>query len=94
MKQRTESSARLKEQPVNSKEFLNKPEEKVRDDELFFYRYFKMKVSSSKNVKETKEEEDELGKRISHILFHSAKHIQTDKFEWAKMSNQWVSLVF
>jgi len=41
--QQQKISSRLKEDPVNSKNFLRKPEEKVREDELFFYRFFKSK---------------------------------------------------
>eukprot|EP00794_Sanderia_malayensis_P020332 gene20332-22332_t len=37
-------SERLSEQPVNSRSFANKKEENIREDELFFYRYFKQKA--------------------------------------------------
>lgn len=47
----TEHSNRLKEEPVNSKIFLQKSEDKIRQDEVFFYRYFKQKETTDKKVK-------------------------------------------
>lgn len=59
-------SQRNFEQPVNSAAFLNKREENVREDEVFFYRYFKRKVEQegkkeNKNKKNEMEEEIEEG---------------------------------
>ena len=60
--QKQKHSARLKEQPVNSNQFLQHSEETVRQDELFFLRYFKMKDedSSKKKVKEEDDEEKDI----------------------------------
>lgn len=59
--QPSKQSIRCKEQPVNSKHFLQKPEVKVREDELFFYKYFKMRGSEGANAgSDTKEVDAEL----------------------------------
>eukprot|EP00111_Clytia_hemisphaerica_P022985 TCONS_00067631-protein len=57
--QRQKHSARLKEQPVNSTQFLQHSEDNVRQDELFFLRYFKMKDEESSNKKKVKEEDED-----------------------------------
>ena len=44
-------SQRQFEQPVNTSAFLNKKEESVREDEVFFYRYFKQKSGEDKKSK-------------------------------------------
>jgi len=43
---------RHKEQPVNSKQFLQKSEENIPCDQVFFYRYFKQKMSEKDISKE------------------------------------------
>lgn len=50
---------------MNSNQFLQNSEETVRQDELFFLRYFKMKDEdpSKKKVKEEKEEDIEDGEK-------------------------------
>ena len=53
--QRKETSLRRKEQPVNSKSFLQKGEENVPCDQVFFYRYFKQKMMDTDVKKEEKE---------------------------------------
>merc|ERR1712168_250461 len=57
--QKQETSCRLKEEPVNSQSFLKKTEDNVRQDELFFLRFFKMKESLVGKKKPIKEEEEE-----------------------------------
>lgn len=49
----------MKEQPVNTNQFLRHSEESVREDELFFLRYFKMKDADPSKRKVKKEDEDE-----------------------------------
>ncbi|XP_065069004.1 CCAAT/enhancer-binding protein zeta-like [Rhopilema esculentum] len=54
------TSERLKELPVNSKEFMDKKITKVREDEIFFYQYFKKKteIEDSKKGKKKKRKLD------------------------------------
>jgi len=40
--------------PVNNPQFLQQPEEQVRDDELFFYKYFKYQNKNKKQKKKKK----------------------------------------
>ncbi|XP_057314957.1 CCAAT/enhancer-binding protein zeta-like isoform X2 [Hydractinia symbiolongicarpus] len=54
-----ELSSRLKEEPVNSKVFLQKSKDKIRQDELFFYLYFKQTEKSDKKLKTEKSDGDE-----------------------------------
>jgi len=53
-----ETSSRLKEEPVNSKNFIKKSEENVRQDELFFYQYFKQKDEKQKKKHNMKDDEE------------------------------------
>lgn len=54
------SSSRQAEEPVNTKAFVLKKEEDIREDELFFYRYFRQKVEKEKQRKrKTSESDDE-----------------------------------
>jgi len=58
--QRKETSQRLKEQPVNSKHFLQKSEENVPHDQVFFYRFFKAKMMDQVKEEDKDKEEDEV----------------------------------
>eukprot|EP00118_Oscarella_pearsei_P007800 m.39090 g.39090 ORF g.39090 m.39090 type:complete len:956 (+) comp32671_c0_seq4:18-2885(+) len=58
------TSSRLQERPVNMKTFVSQSEDRVREDELFFYRYFKRKfheddVENKKKDKKKKKQERE-----------------------------------
>ncbi|XP_068730456.1 CCAAT/enhancer-binding protein zeta-like [Montipora capricornis] len=58
-------SSRLAEQPVNTEAFLVKKEEDIREDEVFFHRYFKRKAETEKRrKKKTSESDDENSKNI------------------------------
>lgn len=50
-------SQRRKEEPVNSKNFLQKSEDKIPCDQLFFYRYFKQQMSEKETSKEEGKED-------------------------------------
>jgi len=53
------SSSRLGEEPVNTKAFLERKEEDVREDELFFHRYFRQKAEKEKQRKRKSSESDD-----------------------------------
>ncbi|XP_028395866.1 CCAAT/enhancer-binding protein zeta-like isoform X2 [Dendronephthya gigantea] len=79
-------SQRQFEQPVNTTAFLNKKEESVREDEIFFYRYFKQKAvedeRENKNVEkdDASEEDDEtLGGFGDEITMDFAGEFQKSK---------------
>ena len=69
LSQPKELSSRLKEDPVNSKNFLNKTESNVRQDELFFYRYFKQRQDKQKRTHDENKEKqsDEVGQGSTKI---------------------------
>ncbi|XP_020619929.1 CCAAT/enhancer-binding protein zeta-like [Orbicella faveolata] len=62
------SSSRLAEEPVNTKAFLLKKEEDIREDELFFHRYFKQKAKKeNKRKKKTNDSVDETSEMASNF---------------------------
>ncbi|KAL9954462.1 hypothetical protein ACROYT_G042003 [Oculina patagonica] len=62
------SSSRLAEEPVNTKAFLVKKEEDIREDELFFHRYFKQKAEKeNKRKKKTKDSDDETSENAANF---------------------------
>ncbi|XP_066026505.1 CCAAT/enhancer-binding protein zeta isoform X2 [Pocillopora verrucosa] len=62
------SSSRLAEEPVNTKEFLAKKEEDIREDELFFHRYFKRKAEKeSQRKKKAGESDDEISEKETNF---------------------------
>ncbi|XP_022800825.1 CCAAT/enhancer-binding protein zeta-like isoform X2 [Stylophora pistillata] len=62
------SSSRLAEEPVNTKAFLAKKEEDIREDELFFHRYFKRKAEKeSQRKKKAGESDDEISEKETNF---------------------------
>nr|XP_058965754.1 CCAAT/enhancer-binding protein zeta-like [Pocillopora verrucosa] len=62
------SSSRLAEEPVNTKEFLAKKEEDIREDELFFHRYFKRKAEKEgQRKKKAGESDDEISEKETNF---------------------------
>ncbi|XP_065660946.1 CCAAT/enhancer-binding protein zeta isoform X2 [Hydra vulgaris] len=54
-----DSSVRLKEEPVNSKTFIQSSEDKIRKDEIFFYRYFTQKeIKKKRDIKDDEDQHD------------------------------------
>ncbi|KAJ7365571.1 hypothetical protein OS493_005686 [Desmophyllum pertusum] len=62
------SSSRLAEEPVNTKAFLVKKEEDIREDELFFHRYFKQKAEKENQRKrKTSDSDDETSEKATNF---------------------------
>jgi len=62
------SSSRLAEEPVNTKAFLLKKEEDIREDELFFHRYFKQKAEKeNKRKKKPNDSDDETSEMATNF---------------------------
>ncbi|XP_073249023.1 CCAAT/enhancer-binding protein zeta-like [Porites lutea] len=76
------TSSRLSEEPVNTKAFLVKKEEEVREDELFFYRYFKQKAEKEKQGKKrTKDSDDEESENTTN--FDNIQEPSDEEFDFA-----------
>ncbi|CAH3192516.1 unnamed protein product, partial [Porites evermanni] len=76
------TSSRLSEEPVNTKAFLVKKEEEVREDELFFHRYFKQKAEKEKQgKKKTKDSDDEESENTTN--FDNIQEPSDEEFDFA-----------